>query len=74
MRSMLRRLTIAGGIGAVLAVVLLALAAGLGSWALALVGGSLGALLVIGGTSSPPEGRGPLREDDGPVLDEGSES
>src|SRR5699024_7306375 len=51
MRSKLRNVALVGGIGAILVLVLLALAAGLGSWAPAIVGGILGVLLIIVGCS-----------------------
>ena len=49
MRSKLRIVTLSGGTGAVLVLVLLSLAAGFGSWMLAIIGGLLGILLVIVG-------------------------
>ena len=49
MRSKLRAMTVTGGIGAVVVLILLVLAAGNGSWALAITGGLLGTLLIIVG-------------------------
>src|SRR5699024_10450489 len=47
MRSKLRIMILTGGVGAVLVLVLLLLASGLGSWTLAIIGSLLGVLLII---------------------------
>ena len=48
MRSKLRNATILGGTGAILVLVLMTIAAGLGSWIVAIIAGLLGIVLVVG--------------------------